>query len=124
MEDARLAFVEAAKEIDVYVAEKTRAAVPPRSARNKVNDSAFSEMENADFPVVKVETGTPGEARSITSVMEAEAFLLTEWPGKRARLHGLARQACLDAMDGNTDADLARNVFIEAAKDANIYIAG
>ena len=81
-------------------------------------------MENVHFPAVTVETGKPGEIRNITSVMEAAAFLLTEWPGKRTRWQGLARQTCLEAMDGNIDADLARTTFIEAAKDANICIAG
>ncbi|PSH70214.1 hypothetical protein CU102_03755 [Phyllobacterium brassicacearum] len=50
VEGARLAFVEAAKEIGVYVAEKTRATAPPRSARNKVNDSAFSENGERPMP--------------------------------------------------------------------------
>ncbi|ATU93162.1 DUF982 domain-containing protein [Phyllobacterium zundukense] len=49
-EEARLAFVEAAKEIDVYVAEKTQTTAPPRSVRNKVNDAAFSENEERPFP--------------------------------------------------------------------------
>ncbi len=50
VDDARIAFVEAAKEIDVYVAEKTRATAPPRSVRNKVNDLAFSENGERPFP--------------------------------------------------------------------------
>lgn len=45
-EEARLAFVEAAKEIDVYVLETTQTSGSPRSVSDKVNASAFSANEH------------------------------------------------------------------------------
>ena len=78
-------------------------------------------MENIHFPAVTVETTRIGQLRNITSVTQAAAFLLSEWPGERGRLHGLARQPCLEAIVGNVSADLARTAFVDAAKDADIY---
>lgn len=49
-EEARLAFVKAAKEINVYVLERTQTAAPPRSVRNKVNAAAFSADEEHPIP--------------------------------------------------------------------------
>lgn len=48
--EARLAFVEAAKEMDAYVLEKTQTSAPPRSVSNKVNAAAFSADEEHPFP--------------------------------------------------------------------------
>ena len=78
-------------------------------------------MENIHFPAVTVETTRIGQLRNITSLTQAAAFLLSEWPGERGRLHGLARQACLEAILGNVTADLARTAIVDAAKDADIY---
>ena len=46
--EARLAFVEAAREIDVYVLETTQTS--RRSLSTKVNAAAFSEMQTTPFP--------------------------------------------------------------------------
>jgi hypothetical protein len=81
-------------------------------------------MENVHFKSVTVESLFPGKLRTIASVAEAAEFLLNEWPGKRGRLHGLAQQACLEAMDGSATGDMARSVFVEAAKEADIYVEG
>lgn len=83
-----------------------------------------STMENVHFRSVTVESLFPDRLRTIASVAEAAEFLLNEWPGKRGRLHGLAQLACLEAMDGSATGDTARSVFIEAAKEADIYVEG
>jgi len=46
--EARLAFVEAAKEIDVFVEEKTEASAAHRTAKDKVNVRVFSVEEQAE----------------------------------------------------------------------------
>ena len=46
--EARLAFVEAAKEIDAFVEEKTEATAAHRTAKDKVNVGAFSAEEAAE----------------------------------------------------------------------------
>jgi hypothetical protein len=83
-----------------------------------------STMENVHFRSVTVESLFPDRLRAIASVAEAAEFLLNEWPGKRGRLHGLAQLACLEAMDGSATGDMARSMFIEAAKEADIYVEG
>lgn len=79
-------------------------------------------MENVHFDTVTVETDRVGQLRNITSVTEAASFLLAEWPGKRGRLHALARLACLEALERTITGDDARAAFIDAAKEAGIYI--
>jgi hypothetical protein len=79
-------------------------------------------MENIHFSVVTVETSRLGQRRGITSVTQAAAFLLSEWPGERGRLHGLARQACLEALEGTITGEMARTAFIDAAKEAGIFV--
>lgn len=66
--------------------------------------------------------GHVGKTRNISSVDEAAEFLLEDWPVKRSRKLTAARQACLDAIRGKITCTVARNVFIEAAKEADIYI--
>jgi Protein of unknown function (DUF982) len=79
-------------------------------------------MENVYFKSVTVESAYPGKRRNISSVATAVEFLLNEWPEKRGKLHGLARQACLEALDGTVTGDMARSAFLEAAAEANIYV--
>ncbi|MEK1890012.1 MAG: DUF982 domain-containing protein [Phyllobacterium sp.] len=45
--EARFAFVEAAKEVEAFVEEKTQASAAHRSAKDKVNVAAFSIEEGA-----------------------------------------------------------------------------
>jgi hypothetical protein len=47
---ARFAFVEAAKEVDAFVEEKTEASAAHRSANDKVNAAAFSVEDEAAQP--------------------------------------------------------------------------
>jgi hypothetical protein len=49
-DEARTAFIEAAKEIDVYVLEKTETLGARRSVENKVNSAAFSADGEHPFP--------------------------------------------------------------------------
>ncbi len=79
-------------------------------------------MPNIYFPSVTVEAARDGKPRTITSVLQAVDFLMNDWPPNRRRLYGLARQACLDALEGNLTGAEARAVFIDAAKDANILM--
>jgi hypothetical protein len=79
-------------------------------------------MPNIYFPSVTVEAAHDGKSRTITSVLQAADFLMNDWPPNRRRLHGLARQACLDALEGSLTAAEARAVFIDAARDAKILV--
>lgn len=71
---------------------------------------------------VRVAIGGPGKIRNVTSTREAAECLLHRWPTKGGPKHRLAREACIDVLAGDKDSDLARAAFIEAAKEAGIWI--
>jgi hypothetical protein len=45
-----------------------------------------------------------------------------DWPIKSSKKLTAARQACLDALHGKITCIKARHAFIEAAREADIYI--
>lgn len=79
-------------------------------------------MRNLPFPYVTVLAGNVGRKRNISSIEEAAEFLLYDWPQTRGEKFAAARQACIDALDGKITCTKARDVFIEAAREADIYI--
>lgn len=79
-------------------------------------------MRNLPFPYVTVMTEHVGKVRNISSVQEATEFMLHDWPIKNSRKFTAARQACLDALHGKITCTKARYAFIEAAREADIYI--
>ena len=116
---AREAFIDAAKECGIYIGEgelaltaKAHSIAIPRSLR----------MRNLPFPYVTVMTEHVGKTRNISSVQEAIEFMLHDWPIKNSRKLTAARQACLDALHGKITHTKARQAFIEAAREADIYI--
>jgi hypothetical protein len=70
---------------------------------------------------VRFETGV-GQYRIIASTEEASRYLLQQWPMENGVAYDAARQACLDAMEGEFPADLARQAFIEACNEAGMYV--
>jgi hypothetical protein len=86
-------------------------------------DLRFCLMENIHFKPVTVESASPGKLRTIRSLKEADAFLMAEWRvNQQGPAYVLARTVCADALDGNTTVQEARDAFIAAAKDADIYV--
>jgi Protein of unknown function (DUF982) len=78
-------------------------------------------MRNLPFPYVTVLTGDVGKMRDIASIEEAAEFLAYHWPLAQGEKLTAARQACIDALHGKTTCTTARDAFIEAAKEAEIY---
>jgi beta-glucosidase-like glycosyl hydrolase len=72
---------------------------------------------------ITIEINEAGHYRNITSVEEANEFLLHDWPQEKGLAQLAARRACLDALMGKVAAEEARAAFIEAAKESGIYIA-
>lgn len=70
---------------------------------------------------VKFETGV-GQYRIIATAEEASRFLLNQWPMENGVAYDAARQACLDALEGEVPADIARQAFIEACGEAGMYV--
>jgi hypothetical protein len=79
-------------------------------------------MRDLPFPYVTVLTDTRGNTRNISSVEEAAEWLFMYWPIKKGEKLMEARQACRDALAGRITCTEVRNAFIEAAREANIYI--
>jgi hypothetical protein len=79
-------------------------------------------MPSISFPSVTVEAANGGKPCTITSVEQAADFLINNWQPDPGRLHSLARQACIDALEGNLSGAEARAVFIDAAREADILM--
>lgn len=74
------------------------------------------------FPPVTIESRGLGKSRNICSVSEAAEYLLMKWPVHEGQKLKAARQRCFDALEGKASAADARSAFIEAAREADIFI--
>lgn len=70
---------------------------------------------------VKFETND-FQFRIVASTEEASDFLLNHWRVEGGEKYLLARRACIDALGGAIEADVARQAFIEACKEANMNV--
>lgn len=97
---------------------RLRQAEPETVVSNKL----LGGTRDLPFPHVTVSMGATGKTGNICSVAEAAEWLVLYWPiAKGEKLSG-ARQACFDALDGKITCTKARNAFIDAAREAGIYI--
>lgn len=71
---------------------------------------------------VTFEEDSRGGYRTIVTTKEAARVLLTNWPVDRGRRYRKARQICLDVLEGKTVPSEARKAFLEAAKEADVFI--
>lgn len=75
------------------------------------------------FSPVTVLTSKPGVMKGIGTVYDAAKFLLEEWPeGKAGPKHLNAQKIMLSCLEGKCMPAVARVAFVEAAREANIYI--
>jgi hypothetical protein len=79
-------------------------------------------MENPQFPAITVATTEVDKLQNITSVRQAAVFLVHGWPVSHGKAHVSARAACLAALDGHGSSSTARAAFIDAAKEADIFV--
>jgi len=79
-------------------------------------------MRSLPFPYVTVMTYQVGKTCNISSVEEAAENLMMNWPIKTGAQLLAARLACLDALEGKILCSAAREAFIEAAREAGIYV--
>ena len=75
---------------------------------------------NMAFPQVSLQFNH--KRRTIKSVPEAAEFLLMNWPTYEGAKLKEARQKCLNALNGSVAIFDARAAFIDAAKEAEIFI--
>ena len=74
------------------------------------------------FPPVTIVLHRFDGPKNICSVSEAAEYLLMKWPVHEGQKLKVARQCCFDALDGKASAADARSAFIEAAKEAHIFV--
>jgi len=74
------------------------------------------------FPPVTIESRRLGKPKNICSISEAAEYLLMKWPIHEGQKLKAARQCCFDALDGKASAADARSAFVEAAKEAHIFV--
>lgn len=77
-------------------------------------------MYKLPFPYVTIVEA--GNTKNIASVGEAALWLIEHWSQKGSDKFEAAKRACLDALDGKITCTDCREAFIEAAKEAGIYI--
>lgn len=106
-EDARAAFLIACRDAGVRL-------IPQVAEESGMDVKIWSRP-------VRFETSV-GQYRIIASTEEASRFLLHQWPMQNGVAYDAARQACLDAMEGEVPADIARQAFIEACGEAGMYV--
>jgi hypothetical protein len=80
-------------------------------------------MIEGHVELVMVETGQPGRFVNITNTRQIEERLTQQWPvARRGAAYHKAVEACLDHLQGKKEASAVRKAFIEAAKEADIFV--
>lgn len=63
-----------------------------------------------------------GSSVGITSAYDAAVYMLEKWPDEDGPKAKLARQILLNCLAGDCSAAVARVAFVEAAKEAGIFV--
>lgn len=78
-------------------------------------------MKDIAIKPVRVDIGG-GKSRILQTVGDLGEFLLYQWPVKGGEKHRLARIACIDVLDKQQTPDEARTAFIDACRDAGVFV--
>lgn len=65
---------------------------------------------------------TDAGKRDVCSTREAAEMLLCDWPIGETGMRMKARMACMRALAGNEPPAVAREAFVQAAKEARILV--
>lgn len=71
---------------------------------------------------VTFETLTLGLYRTVTSTAEAASVLMDDWPTDEGDAFLAAKAACLAVLAGDADPDSAREAFLAAAEEADVFV--
>jgi len=71
---------------------------------------------------ITFETPNLGQYRTIVSTQEAVRALVNDWPLQKGRQLKAARKTCAAVLDGKKPPSEARNAFIAAAVEADIFV--
>ena len=73
------------------------------------------------FSPLSVEVGL-ARFHTINTVEQAGRYLLEDWPEVPGPLHRRARQVCIQAIQGEREPSKAREAFIAALEEAEIFV--
>lgn len=71
---------------------------------------------------ITFETTSLGVYRTISSTAEAARALLEDWPTDDWAAWQFAQQKCLAALEGGIDHEEARQAFLVAAEEADVFV--
>ncbi len=97
-------------------------AEEPKEDGSGHSSNKFWGLRDLPFPYVTVSMDAANTTRNISSVAEAAEWLVLYWPIEEGEKLRAARQACFDALEGKITCTMARNAFIDATREAGIYI--
>lgn len=71
---------------------------------------------------ISVATGISGDIRNLINARQALDLLNDHWRGGENDRYRSAKRACQQALNGSVPADVARDAFIDAAREARILV--
>lgn len=71
---------------------------------------------------ISVAIGIVGEVHNVSSARQAADVLAHHWPGEGTAKYRDARRACQEVLNGEKSPDVAREAFVDAAREARILI--
>jgi hypothetical protein len=71
---------------------------------------------------ISISTGAAGAVRNVSSARQAIDVLDHHWPHAGSEKHRKAHHACLEAINELKKPEVAREAFVEAAREARILI--
>jgi hypothetical protein len=71
---------------------------------------------------ISVSVGITGTVRHVSSARQAIDLLKNHWPGAGTEKHRHAQHVCLEAINGLKKPEVAREAFVEAAREARILV--
>jgi len=75
------------------------------------------------FDIVTITTSQPGQMLNVTNTRQVAELLTGNWPAhSRGKAYTMAVKACMDHIEGKKSGEDVREAFIEAAKEARVFI--
>ncbi|WP_258052389.1 DUF982 domain-containing protein [Mesorhizobium sp. INR15] len=71
---------------------------------------------------ISVATGISGDIRNLNNARQAFDLLNDHWRSGESDKHRSAKRACQQALNGSVSADVARDAFIDAAREAHMLV--
>lgn len=71
---------------------------------------------------VAVATGISGDIKNLSNANQAIDLLTNHWRSPGSPKHLTALRACRQALNGGIPADIARDAFVDAAREAHMLV--